>query len=60
MTLSTHISKWVNNLKMFYGIYGVVGNRDKVDENSARIPVGSPICLRSEHNRMYLKQIRSC
>ncbi len=35
--------------------YDVVGNRDKVDETSARIPVGSPICLRSEHTRMYLK-----
>ncbi len=50
----------VNNLNMFYGRYDVDGNRDKVDETDARIPVGSPICLRSEHTRMCLKQIRSC
>ncbi len=58
--IDTEISKWVNDLNMFYGRYDVVGNRDKVDETGARIPVGSPICLRSEHTRMCLKQIRSC
>ncbi len=47
--------KWLNDLNMFYETYDVVGNRDKVDETIARIPVGSPICLRSEHTRMYLK-----